>query len=76
MWSTVVFGAVLIVGYSHMFGVRSLLAQAVLTFGLTAAIAFVIVLIMVLDLPFAGDLGISAEAIEEVLFEESLSVAK
>jgi hypothetical protein len=76
MWSTVVFGAVLIVGYSYMFGVRNLLAQTILTSGLAGAIAFVIALILLLDLPFAGDLGISPEALEEVLSEERLSVIR
>jgi Protein of unknown function (DUF4239) len=67
LWAVLIGGGILTIGFTYLFGVRRLAAQAVMVAALTASIALALQLILVLDFPFSGDMAISPEAFEQVL---------
>jgi len=59
IWVVLMAGAMITVGFTYLFGVRSLLAQAVITIALTAIIAGSLYLVIDLDTPYSGPLQVS-----------------
>ncbi len=66
-WSVILSGSVLIVAFAYFMGTGSLRAHLAMTAILGASIGLVIFLIVAMDYPFQGDIGIKPKALEEVL---------
>jgi Protein of unknown function (DUF4239) len=76
MWSVLLIGGLLTVGYTNMYGVRRLAAQAVMTGVLAACIALVLAVSVALDHPFAGPTSVNMESFDDVLQQmEALQAA-
>ena len=58
IWSILIIGGAIVVGFSYFFGVRSLRVHFAMTGMLAASLALVFVLMLALDKPFRGSLGI------------------
>jgi hypothetical protein len=69
VWVALIAGAVICVGFTYFFGVRSFVAQALMVGALAAMTALVLFLILSLDLPYTGDVSVRPAAIEDVLEE-------
>lgn len=67
LWFALVMGAVITVGFSYLFGLKNAIAHAVITILLAASIGLGLFLIVALDRPFSGGLGVSPEAFTAVL---------
>ena len=67
MWAVLGAGGVLTVGFSFLFGVQNVRAQAVIVGVLAAVIALQLVLIYALDSPFRGDFRVRPEPFERAL---------
>lgn len=65
-WSLVVGGAVT-VGFTYLFGVKSAVAQALMTAALTTTLALGLLMIIALNHPFRGELGIEPDAFSDAL---------
>jgi hypothetical protein len=66
-WSVILIGSVLIVAFSYFMGTGSFRAHLAMTGILGASIGLVIFLIVAMDYPFLGDIGIKPKALDEVL---------
>jgi hypothetical protein len=66
-WSVILSGSVLIVTFVYFMGTGSLRAHLAMTAILGASIGLVIFLIVAMDYPFRGDIGIKPHALEDVL---------
>jgi hypothetical protein len=66
VWVVLIAGAVISVGFTYFFGVRSFLAQALMVGALAAITGLVLFLILSLDLPFTGDVGVGPTPMQEV----------
>ena len=66
-WSIILSGSVLIVAFSYFMGTGSLRAHLAMTAILGASIGLVIFLIVAMDYPFRGDIGIKPSALDAVL---------
>ncbi len=66
-WSIILSGSALIVAFAYFMGTSSLRAHLAMTAILGACIGLVIFLIVAMDYPFRGDVGIKPNALNEVL---------
>jgi hypothetical protein len=67
LWLVLLLGALLVVSYTYLYGVARLRAQLVMTAALTAIIALVLFVILVLDYPFTGDVRVPPDALQRAL---------
>jgi len=67
LWFALISGAVITVGFSYLFGLKNVIAHTVITILLAASIGLGLFLIVALDRPFSGGLGVSPEAFTAVL---------
>lgn len=59
VWWIIVLGGALTVGYTFLFGMPSKIMHLLMTGGVAASLALIIVLIAELDYPFRGDISVS-----------------
>src|SRR3712207_3238540 len=73
LWAVLVFGAVVTVGFTYLFGLRNSWAHRVMVMSLTSVIALVLFTIGVMEDPFSGGASLEPEAFELILerFETS-----
>ncbi|HEU5432122.1 MAG TPA: hypothetical protein VFU81_10690, partial [Thermomicrobiales bacterium] len=67
LWLVLILGAALVIGYTYLYGVERLRAQLVMTIALTAIIALVLFVILVLDYPFTGDVRVEPDELTRAL---------
>lgn len=67
MWSMLIIGAVLTIGFSFLFGARDVQAQTVMVAVLSGLIAIVLYLIAALERPFTGVIQLESQAFEQLL---------
>lgn len=65
-WVVLIAGAAISVGFTYFFGVRNFLAQALMVGSLAAITGLVLFLILSLDLPFSGDVGVGSGPIKDI----------
>jgi hypothetical protein len=66
VWSIIVLGSLITIGYTYLFGVQNTRMHLAMTGLVAASLSLVIVLVISLDRPFRGDLCVSTEAYENV----------
>ena len=73
LWAVLVFGGVVTVGFTYLFGMRNSWAHRLMVMSLTAVIALVLFTIWAMEYPFSGGARIEPEAFELILerFETS-----
>ena len=73
LWAVLVFGAVVAVGFTYLFGLRNSWAHRLMVMSLTAVIALVLFTIGVMEYPFSGGARVDPGAFELILerFETS-----
>ena len=73
LWVVLVFGAVVTVGFTYLFGMRNSWAHRLMVMALTAVITLVLFTIGVMEDPFSGGASLEPEAFELILqrFETS-----
>jgi hypothetical protein len=73
LWAVLVFGAVVTVGFTYLFGMRNTWAHRLMVVSLTAVIALVLFAIVAMDHPFSGGASVDPGAFEQILerFETS-----
>jgi hypothetical protein len=73
LWAVLVFGAVVAVGFTYLFGMRNTWAHRLMVMGLTAVITLVLFTIGVMEYPYSGGASIEPSAFDLVLerFETS-----
>ena len=73
LWAVLVFGAVVAVGFTYLFGLRNSWAHRLMVMSLTAVIVLVLFTIGVMEYPFSGGARLEPEAFELILerFETS-----
>jgi hypothetical protein len=73
LWAVLVFGAVVTVGFTYLFGMRNIWAHRLMVMSLTAVIALVLFAIVAMDHPFSGGASVDPGAFEQILerFETS-----
>ena len=73
LWVVLVFGGVVTVGFTYLFGMRNSWAHRLMVMSLTAVIALVLFAIVAMDHPFSGGASVGPEAFEQILerFETS-----
>jgi len=73
LWAVLVFGAVVAVGFTYLFGMRNTWAHRLMVMSLTAVIALVLFTIGVMEHPFSGGASLEPDAFELILerFETS-----
>src|SRR5829696_9098063 len=73
LWAVLVFGAVVAVGFTYLFGLRNTWAHRLMVMSLTAVIALVLFTVWVMEHPFSGGAHLEPEAFELILerFETS-----
>ena len=73
LWAVLVFGAVVAVGFTYLFGMRNTWAHRLMVMSLTAVIVLVLFTIGVMNHPFSGGASLEPEAFELILerFETS-----
>lgn len=69
VWIVLIAGAAISVGFTYFFGVRNFVAQALMVGALAAITGLVLFLILSLDLPFTGDVGVGPAPMREVAAE-------
>src|SRR5215204_1963207 len=69
LWAVLVFGAVVAVGFTYLFGLRNSWAHRLMVMSLTAVIVLVLFTIGVMEHPFSGGASIEPEAFELILGE-------
>lgn len=69
IWIVLIAGAGISVGFTYFFGVRKLVAQALMVGALAAVTGLVLFLILSLDLPFTGDVGVSPAPMKDIIEE-------
>jgi hypothetical protein len=67
MWVLLWTGGLITILFTYFFGVQSIRSQVLMTTALTALIAFVLLLIVALEQPFAGLVRITPEPFVEAL---------
>ncbi len=67
LWTVLLLGGAITVGYSYLFGVKTLRFQVLMTVGLAGLIAAILFVILATDYPFSGDLRVRPEAFETFL---------
>jgi hypothetical protein len=73
LWAVLVFGAVVAIGFTYLFGMHNTWAHKLMVMSLTAVIALVLFTIGVMEHPFSGGARLEPEAFELILerFETS-----
>ena len=73
LWVVLVFGAVVVVGFTYLFGLRNTWAHRLMVMALTAVIALVLFTIGAMNYPFSGGAHVDPGAFELILerFETS-----
>jgi len=73
LWAVLVFGAVVAVGFTYLFGLHNSWAHRLMVMSLTAVIVLVLFTIGVMEHPFSGGARLEPEAFELILerFETS-----
>ncbi len=73
LWAVLVFGGVVTVGFTYLFGMRNSWAHRLMVMSLTAVIALVLFTIGVMEYPFSGGARLEPEAFDLILerFETS-----
>jgi len=73
LWAVLVFGAVVTIGFTYLFGMQNTWAHRLMVMSLTAVIALVIFTIGVMEHPFSGGARLEPSAFELILerFETS-----
>jgi hypothetical protein len=73
LWAVLVFGAVVVVGFTYLFGLRNTWAHRLMVMSLTSVIALVLFTIGVMEHPFSGGARVDPGAFELILerFETS-----
>jgi hypothetical protein len=66
LWSVLVAGGVITVGFTYFFGIKNFRAQALMVTALTTMIGLIMFLILAIDYPFSGTVTIAPEAFEQV----------
>jgi hypothetical protein len=69
VWVVLIVGAAISVAFTYFFGVRNFVAQALMVGALAAITGLVLFLILSLDLPFTGDVGVGPATMREVARE-------
>jgi hypothetical protein len=69
LWTALIVGAMISIGFTYFFGVRNFRAQALMVAALSSMIGVVLFLILALDLPFTGDISVGPTAMRAVLHE-------
>jgi hypothetical protein len=69
MWAVLIVGGVISVAFTYFFGVRSFAAQALMVSALAALIGLVLALILSLDLPFTGGIGVGPDRMRGAIAE-------
>ncbi|HEX8476412.1 MAG TPA: DUF4239 domain-containing protein [Pyrinomonadaceae bacterium] len=67
MWLVIVVGSVITVAFSYFFGTRNTLAQILMTAGLAATLALILLLIADLEHPFSGLIRVEPQAFEQIM---------
>jgi hypothetical protein len=67
LWVVLLSGGVINVGYTYLFGVRSLPVHLMITMALTAMTTLLLLVILILDHPFAGSFRVESEPFVQVL---------
>ena len=73
LWAVLVFGGVVVIGFTYLFGLQNTWAHRVMVAALTAVITLVLFTIGAMEYPFAGGARIDTGAFELILerFETS-----
>src|SRR5918994_7435960 len=73
LWAVLVFGTVVTVGFTHLFGLQNTRAHRLMVMSLTAVIALVLFTIVAMEHPFSGGARVDPGAFELILerFETS-----
>jgi hypothetical protein len=66
IWAVIVVGSVVIVFFAYLMGTSNFRAHVVMTLMLGASIGLVIFIIVAMDYPFTGGIGIRPDAFEEI----------
>ena len=69
MWAVLIVGGIISVAFTYFFGVRSFAAQALMVASLAALVGLVLALILSLDLPFTGGVGIGPDRMRDAIAE-------
>jgi hypothetical protein len=69
LWAVLLIGAIITVGFTYFFGVTHVGAHALMVAALSAMIGISIFVILSLDLPFSGDLGVKPTALRSTIHE-------
>jgi hypothetical protein len=69
MWGMLIIGGIISIGFTYFFGVASFAAQALMVGALAALVGLVLALILTLDLPFTGSVGVGPDAMHDALRE-------
>jgi len=67
MWSVMIVGAIITIGFSFLFGMENLWAQSFMVASLAGIITLVLLLIVALDHPYAGIITVTPEAFVDQL---------
>jgi hypothetical protein len=67
LWVLLIGGGCIVIGFTYLFGIESARTQTFMVASLAGLIGFILFLIISLDYPFSGDLGIEPEAIKSVI---------
>jgi Protein of unknown function (DUF4239) len=62
-------GAIISIGFTYFFGVEKFAPQILMVGSLAALVGLVLALILTLDLPFTGDLGVQPDAMRSAIVE-------
>ncbi len=73
LWVALLFGGVIVVGFTYLFGLRSTLVHTLMVASLALTISLVLFIVGVLDYPFRGEVRVGPDAFESLLerFESS-----
>lgn len=69
LWAVLLFGAAVTVGFTYFFGLPNLRAQSLMVGSLAAIVSLVLFLVLLLDLPFSGDVAVGPTAMTEAIAE-------
>lgn len=67
MWLVLIVGGLITVAFSYFFGTKNSRSQALMTAGLAATLALVLLLIADLERPFSGVIRVEPEAFQQVI---------
>jgi Protein of unknown function (DUF4239) len=67
LWVVLLSGGMINVGYTYLFGVRSLAVHLIITAALTAMTALLLLVILIMDHPFAASIRVESEPFVRLL---------